>query len=87
MWGLGNVRCSTDGLIYLPTTSRWTERFPIPRADELFSAWFAERGWKVETSDKGHLTKQLLQQLGGLWNTGWLIEEPIFNLLMQILEF
>jgi len=64
--------------------SRWTERFPIPRADELFSAWFAERGWKVETSDKGHVTKQLLQQLGGLWHTGWLIEEPVFNLLMQI---
>jgi hypothetical protein len=79
-----DARCSADGLVYFPKYKTWNMRLAIPIGEAVFSAWFHERGWAVEPSDKGHVTKQLLRQLGGKWGTNWLAEEVVLKLLIKV---
>jgi hypothetical protein len=82
---LDNVRCSSDGIVYFPRFSRdWSETFKVPNAESVLAAWFQERGWSIRVSDKGYLTKQLIQQLGGVWRSNWLTNEGVFKLLLEI---
>jgi hypothetical protein len=83
-YGIDDLRCSKDGMVFYPKFSRWTETMMAPSADAIFAAWFQERGWKVAPSDKGYIIKQLLRQLGGSWRMKWLTEEPVLRFLMEI---
>jgi hypothetical protein len=82
--GIHNVKCSSEGIIFFSTLTRWTETMAAPSSEAIFTAWFEERGWRVSISDKGHIIKQLLRQIGGLWRINWLTEEPVLRLLMEI---
>lgn len=79
-----DARCSADGLVYFPRYKRWDLRLAMPKGESVFNAWLQERGWAVESSDKGHVTKQLLRQLGGKWGVNWLAEEAVLGLLVKI---
>jgi hypothetical protein len=77
-------RCSTNGLVYFPKFKGWDKRLAIPTGESVLKAWFAERGWKIEMSDKGYVAKQLIRQLGGLFGANWLTEESVLRLLTKI---
>jgi hypothetical protein len=83
-YGIDELRCSKDGMVFYPKFRGWTETMPAPSAEAIFSAWFEERGWKVTLSDKGYIIKQLLRQLGGSWRMNWLTEESVLRFLMEI---
>jgi hypothetical protein len=82
--GINDLRCSNDGIVFFPKLTRWSQSMSVPSAEAIFSAWFEERGWRVSISDKGHVIKQLLRQMGGLWNLNWLTEEQVLRFLMDI---
>ena len=83
-YGIDDLRCSSDGMVFYPKFTRWTQTMTAPSAETIFTAWFEERGWKVSTSDKGYIIKQLLRQLGGSWRMNWLTEEPVLRFLTEI---
>lgn len=83
-YGIDDLRCSKDGMVFYPKFKRWTETMTAPSAEAIFTAWFEERGWKVAASDKGYIIKQLLRQLGGSWRMNWLTEEPVLRFLTEI---
>ena len=83
-YGIDELRCSKEGMVFYPKFRGWTETMPAPSAAAIFSAWFEERGWKVTLSDKGYIIKQLLRQLGGSWRMNWLTEESVLRFLMEI---
>jgi hypothetical protein len=82
--GIDDVRCSSEGIVFFSKLTRWTETLSAPSAEAIFTAWFEEHGWRVSISDKGHIIKQLLRQIGGLWRVNWLTEEPLLRFLVEI---
>lgn len=82
--GINDLRCSADGIVFFPRLTRWSQSMAVPSAEAIFSAWFEERGWRISISDKGHVIKQLLRQIGGSWGLNWLSEEPVLRFLMDI---
>src|SRR5205814_2266641 len=82
--GINSLRCSADGIVFFPRFSRWSQSMAVPSAEAIFSAWFQERGWRISISDKGHVIKQMLQQMGGSWRLNWLSEEAVLRFLMDI---
>lgn len=75
------MRCSQRGMVFQPHSAHFEKRLAIPESESIFKAWFEERKWEVELSDKGHIAKHLLAQLGGTYGTNLLSEESIIGLL------
>jgi hypothetical protein len=57
---------------------------PVPKAEDFFRQWLAKRGWTAELSDKGHVAKQMLRQLGGVWGTQTVADEGTLRLLARL---
>jgi hypothetical protein len=78
------MRCSQSGMVYFPHFTGWDKSLRVPAAEIVGKAWFEERGWSIELSDKGHIIKHLLSQMGGAWGARWLTEAPVLQLLDKI---
>jgi hypothetical protein len=83
-YSIHELRCSSNGIVFFPTYQGFDRRLELPKAEPIFQAWFNERGWDVQLSDKGHIAKHLLRQVGGIRGSKWLTEEPILLLLHEI---
>ena len=82
--GFNDWRCSQTGLVHLPSYKDLRHTLKYPQAEEVFCAWLTERGWQVELSDKGHIAKQMLKQLGGCLGVGVLAKDGIIQLLQKL---
>lgn len=74
-------RISKKGLIYLSRYSENTINLSLPQAEEVFTRWMKLKGWTVELSPPGRITKQMIQQLGDIEGTWILAQEGIIQLL------
>ena len=74
-------RISKKGLIYLSRRSEDIINLSLPQAEEVFTRWMKLKGWTVELSPPGRITKQMIQQLGDIEGTWILAQEGIIQLL------
>jgi len=88
---IGNIgfrewRFSKKGMVYLSRHSDWSVHLSLPKAENVFSEWLKFKKWKVELSDKGHIAKQMLMQLGGTWGILTIANEGVIKLLEDMGE-
>ena len=82
--GWDEWRCSRKGLVHLPIHKHWRERLQLPIAQRVFEAWLKAHGWKAEVSEKGHIARQILKQMGGQFGLNLLALSKMVDLLDQI---
>jgi len=82
--GWDDWRCSRKGLVHLPIHKHWRERLQLPIAQRVFEAWLKAHGWKAEVSEKGHIARQILKQMGGQFGLNLLALSKMVDLLDQI---
>lgn len=88
---IGNIgfrewRFSKKGMVYLSRHSDRSVHLSLPKAENVFSEWLKFKKWKVELSDKGHIAKQMLMQLGGTWGILTIANEGVIKLLEDMGE-
>ena len=72
---------SEKSLIYLCAHSVGIVNISHPQAEAIFMKWLEMKGWTVELSAAGRITKQMMQQLGGIRGTDILAKKGIIKLL------
>lgn len=65
--GHREIRFSKRGPVHLAHHVDWPIRFAVPKAEDFFKAWLNTQGWNAELSDKGHIARQMLKQISGVW--------------------
>ena len=71
-------------LFHFRVTEISTEHISFPKAEKVFSAWMAEKGWAIQLSDKGRMAIQMLKQLGGIYGTGTIANYKTLMLLEKL---
>ncbi len=56
----------------------------LPLAEAVMTEWFRERGWKVSLSGPGRIAKQMLKQLGGIFEISRLANRGVVKLLGEL---
>lgn len=51
--------------------------FAVPKASEVFTKWFEDRGYSIRDSAPGKLASQLLRNIGGIYGTNFLSNRGI----------
>lgn len=74
-------RFSKKSITYLPSLIDFSVNITIPKAENVFSAKLKADGWETEISDKGHIVKQMIRQLGGVRRSSIIANEDIIKLL------
>ena len=82
--GFREWRFSKKGMVYLSRHSKWSVDLSLPKAEDVFSGWLELQKWKVELSGPGHIAKQMVKQLGGIWGLSTLANEGIIKLLRRM---
>jgi hypothetical protein len=83
-YSIYDFRCSANGPVYYPSLRGWERCLEVPLAENVFKAWFKERGWEISLSNGGHIVKHVLKQFGGIWGTNLLTAEEVFKVLEEI---
>ena len=82
--GFREWRFSKKGMVYLSRYSKWSVDLSLPKAEDVFSGWLELQKWKVELSGPGHIARQMVKQLGGIWGLSTLANEGIVKLLEKM---
>jgi len=77
-------RFSKRGMVYLSRYSNWSVHLSLPKAEDVFSEWLRAKGLKIELSPAGRIAKQMIKQLGGIWDISTLANEDIIKLLERM---
>jgi hypothetical protein len=70
----------------MPHHKDWRERLEIASGESVFAEWLRSKGWQPELSDKGHIAKQMLKQLGGEFGIGLLATEGVVEFLAKLAQ-
>ncbi len=82
--GFREWRFSNSGLSLLCEHPGFKAFLSPPLAERVFSEWLRTKGLEVELSDKGHIARQMLRQLGGVRRSGVLASRGLINLLRRM---
>ncbi len=82
--GLDEWRFSKRGISYLARYPNRSIHISIPKAEKVFSEWLLSKGWKVKLSSAGRIAKQMIKQLGGIWDISVIANEGIIKLLQTM---
>lgn len=77
-------RLSRKGLVYLSRHSKWTVDLSLPQAEAIVTKWLELRGWRIELSPAGRISKQMIRQLGGKSGADILAQKGIIQLLGEM---
>ncbi len=81
-YGHNEWRLSKKGLVYLSQHTEWTVHLPLPKAEPVFLDWMKSLGWtEAKISSAGHVGKQLIKHLGGIWGIETIRNEKLLGLL------
>jgi len=84
--GFREWRFSKKGMVYLSRHLKWSVDLSLPKAEDVFSGWLEFQKWKIELSGPGHIAKQMVKQLGGIWGLSTLANDGIVKLLAKMGE-
>ena len=75
------IRLFKNGVVYLSCSSKQSLWLRGPHAEGVVTRWLESKGWTVKLSSSGRVSQQMLQQLGGVWETWILAKKGIIELL------
>lgn len=83
-YGFKEWRLSNKGLVYLSQYANWSVHLPLPEAEYVFLNWIKFLGWEAKISAAGHVGKQIIKHLGGMWGIQTIAKEGMLDLLGKL---
>lgn len=80
----GDWRLSKKGIVVMSDRPDERVSMEVPKAEKVFIAWLRSQQWDLAISDKGHIAKQILEQLGGIDKLSSLANEDLIVLLEKM---
>ncbi len=78
------VWSTSEGIIIPSQHFKWTHRWNLPTATEIFSGWMTAKGFQFQTSSAGNITSQIVRCLGGSWGISAIADDEIIYLLNKM---
>lgn len=82
--GGDDVRIGKEGWVFGQKYKNWTDTIPLLTKEEAIIGYLKRLSIKSKLSDAGHITKQVIEHLGGHWGINLLANRDILKLLNEM---
>lgn len=82
--GADAIPIGTEGWVFPQRYENLGQYISLLSADDAIVGWLATLGIKAELSEPGHIAKQMLEHLGGLWGVHLLADVDTLKLLNKM---
>ncbi|MCA1549343.1 hypothetical protein I6F36_21160 [Bradyrhizobium sp. BRP19] len=82
--GTDHVSIGGEGWAFTQQFKNLSQSVSLLRPDEAIVGWFKQNGIEAKLSEPGHIAKQMLEHLGGLWGVGILADVETLALLNRM---
>jgi hypothetical protein len=80
----GDWRLSKKSIVVMSKSPSERVSMEVPRAEKVLTGWLKSHQWNLKLSDKGHIAKQILKQVGGIDVLSPLANEDLILLLEKM---